>query len=149
MATAAALDEAYLDTNIPFNAILGDREFGGACAGVLTDIEDETLHVCASVLVVLELANAIRKIGRAREMERRTEALTSLPIRFCVLSEPIVFEGVRLAQGAGVSPYDGTHVATMLALGVDTIISTDRDFDRFEEVKRIDPRNYMAERSVP
>lgn len=141
-----ARDEVYLDSNVAFYSVTGDREYGRFCSPILADIESGALRACASVLIVAEVANAVRKIGRAREMERVVAAMTSLPVRYQDVTEPLVVEGARLARRAGCSPYDGVHVATMFDLGVARIISTDADFDRFHGVDRLDPRSYMANR---
>ncbi len=135
-------DEVYLDSNVVFYSVSVDREFGASCSTILGDVKDGRLRAIASSLIISEIANAMYKTGRARGMERIVAALTSLPIRFYDVTEPIASEGVRLARAAKASPYDGVHAATMSAVGVRTILSADTDFDRFLGVVRVDPRAY-------
>ena len=57
--------------------------------------------------------------------------------------EPTHAEDILSAAGladqhAGVSPQDLVHVAVMLRLGVDQVISAARDFDRLPCVTRLD-----------
>ena|SRR3990172_4674177 len=144
---SATADLFYLDSNVVFYSVISDREFGESCARILREVDDGSIRVAASVLVVAELANAVRKIGRAREMERVAAALTSLPVRFQDLTESLVMEGVRIARSSGISPYDGIHAATMAALGIQTILSADADFDKVPGIRRIDPR-HRADRAA-
>jgi len=136
----ATADVLYLDSNVVFYSVISDREFGESCARILREVDDGSIRVAASVLVIAEVANAIRKIGRVREMERVTSALTSLPIRFHDLSESLAVEGVGLGKSIGISPYDGVHAATMAAAGIRSIISADKDFDKVPGIVRVDPR---------
>jgi predicted nucleic acid-binding protein len=39
----------------------------------------------------------------------------------------------------GVSPYDCAHAVLMRRYGIDAIVSADRDFERFDWLRRIDP----------
>ena len=58
--------------------------------------------------------------------------------------EPVYVEDVQLAarladEYPGVSARDLVHVAVMRRMGVDRIVSADRDFDRIADVERLDP----------
>src|SRR3990172_5390865 len=68
----ATADVLYLDSNVVFYSVISDREFGESCARILREVDDGSIRVAASVLVIAEVANAIRKIGRVREVERGT-----------------------------------------------------------------------------
>ena len=139
MATATT-PTVYLDSNIVFYAASADRSFGESCTRVLRDIQEGKVHAIASALIVAEVANTMRRAGRAKGMERVAAAMTSMPIRFYEVTDALALEGVRLARESDLSPFDGIHAATMLAAKVQTIVSTDTDFDRLGAVRRIDPR---------
>jgi len=141
-ASAPPREEVYLDSNVVFYSASADREFGAPCSSILRDIQEGRVRAVASALVVSEVANAMFRTGRAAGMERVVAALTSLPIQFRDVTEPLASEGVRLAREASASPYDGIHAATMQALGLRIILSADRDFDRFRGLTRVDPRGY-------
>ena len=49
-------------------------------------------------------------------------------------------------QKVDISPYDCVHVATMRKLGVDKILSADKDFDKISGIQRIDPKSYSTRR---
>lgn len=58
--------------------------------------------------------------------------------------EPVLVDDVRMAalladEEAGVASRDLLHMAVMRRLGVDRIVSVDRDFDRIAGVERLDP----------
>ncbi len=43
-----------------------------------------------------------------------------------------------------LSVRDAIHIATMEAKGLRRLVSTDRDFDGVSEIRRIDPRHFLA-----
>lgn len=137
---AASSPAVYLDSNVVFYATSADRVFGTPCSRILEEIQSGRLRAIASALIVAEVANTMRRAGKVKGMERVAAALTSLPIRFYDVTDSLVLDGIRVAREYDVSPYDGVHAATMLAAGVQIIVSTDTDFDRVESVRRLDPR---------
>jgi len=42
-----------------------------------------------------------------------------------------------------IKPRDAIHAATALENGIEIIVSYDRDFDKLEEIKRLDPRSLL------
>ncbi|HYS72205.1 MAG TPA: type II toxin-antitoxin system VapC family toxin [Thermoplasmata archaeon] len=143
-ATRGGTGEVYLDSNVVFYSASADRVFGPSCSVILQDIQEGRLRAAASILIVPEVANTMFRSGRAKGMDRVTAAMTSLPLRFHDVTEPVVLEGVRLSRLASASPYDGIHAATMQVLGISVILSADTDFDRFAGITRLDPRVYTA-----
>lgn len=136
----------YLDTNVIAYAIENHPEYGKQCARILRDIEDKKIPVCSSFLVLAELINVLVKInktlGNAKRLDIRKniEAVTSLPIMWLGM-DLIVFE--RAAEYAyAVSGIDYIHIALMELNMVNTVISADRELDKIDIVKRLDPLDY-------
>ncbi len=46
-------------------------------------------------------------------------------------------------RGKDISPRDIVHAAVMMTNSIKKIISTDRDFDRIDEIQRIDPSEFF------
>ena len=42
-----------------------------------------------------------------------------------------------------IKPRDAIHAAIALENGIETIVSYDRDFDKLEEIKRLDPHSLL------
>ncbi len=81
------------------------------------------------------------KFGLSREVRREIAAILSLPLRLEDLEPIDASKASRLFEVYRISPYDCAHVAIMEKIGAKQIVSADRDFDRVEEIERIDPLN--------
>ncbi len=51
----------YLDTNILIYAIEQHPKYGGPCKRVLEDVESGKLKACASLLMLVEVINVLKK----------------------------------------------------------------------------------------
>ena len=136
----------YIDSNVFANAALADRRYGAACLRVLGDLHTGRIAGVASSLVLLELANALRKFGRPKMAGEAVASARALLAGLFDMDAELAEDGVRAAAEAGKDPSDGLHVATMRKHGLASVISTDADFDKFPGIRRIDPVAYVAER---
>jgi len=130
----------FVDSNVFFYAKIFDREYGEACAGVLGKIEKRELDAITSTLVVVELANALRKYGLDDEVKSVVDAVFSLDMRVFEVDSLDVRTAVNMFEEFRISPYDCVHAAVMKKAGVVDIISADRDFDKVEWIRRRDPK---------
>jgi len=100
------------------------------------------IEAVTSVLVVVEVANALRKYGLGKEAKKVTDAIFSLDIPIYEVDS----SDVRIAMGFfdefGISPYDCVHASVMKRVGAQNIISADKDFDKVGWIKRLDPKSY-------
>jgi len=130
----------FVDSNVFFYAKVFDREYGSACAGVLGKIEKGDLEAVTSTLVVVELANALRKYGLSDEVKDVVDAVFSLDMRVFEVDSIDIRTAASIFDEFKISPYDCVHAAVMKKAGVVEIISADRDFDKIEWIKRRDPK---------
>jgi len=98
------------------------------------------LGAVTSTLVVVELANALRKYGLGDEVKDVVDAVFSLDIRVFEVDSIDVRTAAGIFDEFRVSPYDCVHAAVMKKAGVIDIISADKDFDKIEWIKRRDPK---------
>ena len=49
-------------------------------------------------------------------------------------------------KNSGISPRDAIHAATLKNNGITQLISADRDFDKFDFLMRIEPKDYSPKR---
>jgi len=132
----------YVDSNIFFYAKIMDRKYGKACAKIIEDIVHGKIKASISPLVVIEVANALRKYGMEKEVKDTMDAILSLNMDIPPLDEIIVRMAAEIFEKFGISPYDSIHVATMQTHGIKEIISADKEFDKITSIKRIDPLHY-------
>jgi len=130
----------FIDSNVFFYAKILDREYGDACAGVLGKIEKGVLDAVTSALVVVELANALRKYGLSDEVKDVVDAVFSLDLRVFEVDSLDVRTASNIFNEFKISPYDCVHAAVMKKTGIVDIISADKDFDKIEWIRRRDPK---------
>lgn len=130
----------FIDSNVLFYAKILDGEYGDSCAEILGRIEKGELEAATSSLVVVELANALRKYGLDDEVKDVVDAVFSLEMQVFEVDSWDVRTAARIYHQFQVSPYDCVHAAVMKKAGIVGIISADQDFDRIEWVTRRDPK---------
>ena len=132
----------FVDSNVFFYAKILDREYGKSCAKIIRDVVEGRVEAVTSVLVVVEVANALRKYGLGKEAKEVADAIFSLDIPVYGVDS----SDVRIAMGFfdefGISPYDCVHASVMKRGGALNIISADKDFDKIKLIKRLDPKSY-------
>ena len=67
----------YIDSNVFFYAKIMDRVFGGPCSEILRSLASGTLEASTSALVPVEVANALRKYGRSKDVAQEVRAIHS------------------------------------------------------------------------
>jgi len=134
--------EYFLDSNIFVNAKIKDRKYGSSCGMVITDLAEGRLSAATSTLALVEVSNALRKIGLGREVARETSSIYSTGITVSELLNVDVRLTVELFRSSGVGPYDCAHAAIMKRIGLDTILSTDPHFEDIPGINRLDPLKY-------
>lgn len=131
----------YVDSNVFFYAKILDAKYGETCVSIIKDIAKAKLKAAISVLVILEVANTLRKYGFRDEVKNEVDALYSLNMVVNDVDSAIIRGAVDLSYKTGISPYDCVHAVTMKKLGIRRIISADKDFDKIG-LERINPSNY-------
>jgi predicted nucleic acid-binding protein len=134
--------EYFLDSNIFVNAKIRDRKYGSSCARIITDLAEQRLSAATSTLALVEVSNALRKIGLSREVAQELNSIYSTGITVSELLNVDIRLMADLFKASGVSPYDCAHAAIMKRIGLDTIVSTDPHFESIPGISRLDPINY-------
>jgi predicted nucleic acid-binding protein len=132
----------YLDSNVFFYAKIMDRAFGKSCSNVLRKVASGAVDASTSALVAVEVANALRKYGLAKEVTAEVRAIFSLGMEVFHLDATDVREAAEIFAEANIGPYDCAHAAIMRRNGVKEIISADKEFDKINWLKRLDPRSF-------
>ena len=134
----------YIDTNIFVYAIENHPKYGAACKKILEDVENKKVDVTCSTLVLTELINVLVKIkkvvGDKLNIKESIVAVLSLPINWIDMSIFIIENAASYKYN--ISGADYIHIATMEINSIAKIISADGDFDKVDNVKRIDPLDY-------
>ena len=133
---------AFLDANVPIYAAGAPHPHREPCIDVLSLASDYQRNFVTNAEVLQELLHHYRATRQWSSIGRPVFA------RFAGLmmgrTEPIFAEDARLAAdladtGLRASARDLIHVAVMRRLGVEWVVSADRDFDGIPGVIRLDP----------
>ena len=138
----------YLDTNIIIYAIENNLKYGNSCKKILSDIESNKLKAGSSTIVLVEIINVLTKINKVlkekgeKELNIRdnVDAVLSLPIIWFDLNFFIVKKAAEYDYN--VSGIDYIHLASMEVNWITKIISADKELDKVDFIKRLDPVNY-------
>ncbi len=127
----------YLDTNILVYYLIGDRHFGVAARDYLLSIAKGERSASTSVYTFAELYATFRKVGlSSKVILPKLEASLNMGISLADLTQ-IMMLSVPAEMKLGRSFGDAIHHLTMRKIGVDRIVSEDRDWDRVQGIHRI------------
>ncbi len=133
--------EFYIDSNVFFYARIMDRSYGRSCANVVRRVASKQLDASTSVLVPIEVANAMSKYGLAKDVPTEIHAIVSLGLEIYPIEAADASEAAEFFRETGVSPYDCLHASVIRKNGLKDIVSADKDFDKFQWLRRTDPRS--------
>ncbi len=133
----------FVDSNVFFYAKIADTEYGPSCAKVLQMIHDGRITAATSVLVTLEVANALRKFGLAKEVKDTVDSIFSLNLMILGIDGSDIRNAIDIFHRHRISPYDCAHVAVMRRTEIRSIISADRDFEHISNIERRDPKSFQ------
>jgi predicted nucleic acid-binding protein len=130
----------FVDANIFIYALGAPSAHQDACRAFLREVADGHIVAATSTLVIQEVVNHFIRRGRGADAAQAGEAVLDA----CTVVYPVnEMDCRRLFNLLSAGPYtraaDLMHVAVMQTAGIDTIMSADRDFDRFAGVTRLDP----------
>ncbi len=132
---------AFLDTNVPIYASGGAHEKKAPCLQVMTLVATHPRAFVTDVEVLQELMHRYLASGRwnlGREVLRTFAEVMRNRIELVQLSDIGVASGLA-DEHPGIGARDLLHAAVMRRLGIERIISADRDFDRLPGIVRLDP----------
>lgn len=137
----------FLDANVPIYAAGGDYPHKMPCVRILSIASEHPRSFITDVEVLQELMH--RYLGSRRWTQGGREALQGFAELMSSRIEPFYVGDVELAatladRHPGISARDYLHAAVMRRLGVERIISADRDFDRLPGITRLDPADVDA-----
>jgi len=137
-----------LDTNVPLYAAGGPSPFREACREIVRSAADGRIDAVTDAEVLQEILHRTRSVGRtAHALAVFDLFLRAMRGRIASVGPDDVEAARRLLDRY---PFAGArdliHVAVARRLGIGEIVSVDRDFDRIEEVRRVDPRDLVRPR---
>ncbi len=95
-----------------------------------------------SAHVVAEISGVLYRTYAIRDTTRHVNAVLSYRMEIIPVTSEIVRFAAELSRDYKILPYDGIHIATAREANCDMIISADKELDKQNIVKRVDPLDY-------
>jgi predicted nucleic acid-binding protein len=130
----------FIDTNIVMYAVGREHRYKEPCARIIMEIARGKIGAVTDAEVLQEILYRYWHIGeleKGLQVFRDFEAL--MPQIYEITRSALVTAAAILQQHSHISPRDALHVAVMKSWGIETIYSTDADFDAIEGIERVDP----------
>jgi predicted nucleic acid-binding protein len=137
----------YVDSNVFFYAEIMDKRYGQSCSEIVRNIAAGRLDAAISSLIVLEVANTLRKYGWAKDVAPEVRAISTLGIETYQVDASDVRDAAEIffeEEEAEINPYDCLHAAIMRRYEATRIISADREFEKLSWLRRIDPEKHAV-----
>lgn len=139
------MSRVYLDAAVFVHALGREGELRRACQRLLDAMESHDLVGESAVLVIDEVTHV-----RFRRLRDRTEAAREARDVAAVLllhevSPADIDRALDLFEGHdSLDMRDALHAAVAQRAGLDTVVTTDSDFDGIAGLLRVDPRDAEA-----
>lgn len=134
----------FLDSNIVMYAIGGAHPLKLCCAKIFERIQSGHLSIVTNIEVLQEILYRYRSMGKP-DLAAET-ALLLMEIAeeiFAVTSTDIRLAIQLLRHRPRVNVRDAIHCATMVNNRIRTILTADRHYDQFDQLRRIDPKTFL------
>ncbi|HSM56666.1 MAG TPA: type II toxin-antitoxin system VapC family toxin [Candidatus Sulfomarinibacteraceae bacterium] len=140
----------FLDVNVPMYAAGKAHRYKEPCVWILEQIASEQLSVATDTEVIQAV---LYRYGALREWEAAVTVANSL-LDLIPRILPVTVDDMQMAvrlfeyyAPQGVKARNTIHAAVMTNNGLSTIISTDKHFELFPEVVRVDPNDLFVQRN--
>ena len=140
----------YLDTNVFVHAALDMAEKGEMARKLLSMVEGGRLDAATSAITFSELIFVSLKNTDKEKSAENGEHLLSLDGLFVAnLDRPTCRLALDTIRGLGLNPNDALHYATMKLLGIDEMVTEDRDFSRAKDIKKYTISEFLKKSARP
>ena len=97
-----------------------------------------------SVQVVTEVSGVLYRNFGIKDTVKYVDVILSYRTEVVPVTSEIARSAAELAREFKILPYDGIHIATAKEANCDTFLSADKEFDKQNLVKRVDPLDRRA-----
>ena len=132
-------ENAYLDSNLFIYATLDEGNIGESARKVINIIKNGNFLTYTSVLTIDEVLWKTQKVlGREKAAEISNDFLNLNNLQLISVDLQIMREAIINYTKEKLAPRDSIHLACMNKKKLNFIISSDPDFDKVKDIKRID-----------
>jgi hypothetical protein len=135
----------FLDVNVFMYAAGKPHTYKNPCLHILKDVETQALLAAVNTEIFQELLYRYSHIGVAEKGIQLCNDILNYPLVILPVTKADIHLAMDLFnqyKNTGVKPRDAIHAATLKNNGITQLISADKDFDNFDFLTRIDPKDY-------
>jgi len=133
----------YIDSNIFIFAYSEDKENGVVCRKILDLIIENKITAFTSTLTFDEIFNKIMRLKDKQTALIVSDLFLNLNnLRFIEVDLNIVSSSLFLLKKYNLGLRDAIHLACAFSKDLKNIITNDKDFDKIEEIKRHDIKEF-------
>ncbi len=127
----------YFDANVFIYAVYETGPIGMAARKIIKLLEENKFSAITSTLTLDEVIFSLRKVIGYSDAINHGENIFKI---FNLKIVPVIPEDIMSAfvlMKHGLKPRDAIHAAVAVGHGVFTIVSEDRDFDKYKDLSRL------------
>ena len=129
----------YIDANLFIYATIDNEPIGKRAKNILRKIKEGEYMAYTSTLTVDKFLWRVQKEIGKELAEQTVSIFFDLPnLELINVDKQIITSAVEIYKNEKLNPGDSIHLAAMKAKNIKAIISTDPDFDKIQNIKRID-----------
>lgn len=135
----------YLDTNI-FLYSSYPNPFKPNCQQILKKVGIGLLKAATSLETVQEIIFVTWRTGQLGKGLKLSNKIFSLDVKWLDVNQPTIEKYlVLMHKYPKADSRDALHVASALNNNIKEIVSYDKGFDKFREIKRLDPSEFVKQ----
>lgn len=134
----------YLDTNVFVHAALDRMEKGEMARQLLGLVEDGKVEAATSAVAFSELVFvSLKNVDREKAAENGEHFLSLDGLFVANLDRQTCRIALESVRGLGLRPNDALHYAAMKSLGIDEMVTEDRDFSKAKDIKKYSIKEFL------
>ncbi len=132
-------EEVYLDANLLIYASIDETEIGGKARKIIEKIKEGRYKAYTASLTFDEIMYAIQKNADREKAIRTAELYIKLQnLNIIPIDTQLIIKSIEVYKKTNLKPRDSIHLTAMISKNLHIIISSDPDFDKIKDIKRID-----------
>lgn len=132
--------EIYIDANVFVYSVLDEKDIGENARNIIEKIKNNIFRGFTSTLTIDEILWAVQKqLGKEKAADIANDFISMTNLEFLSVGIDIIKNSINEYKNS-LDPRDAIHLASMQSKNIKIIVSSDSDFDKIKDIKRINFR---------
>jgi len=128
----------YLDTNAFIYSAIDETTIGEKSTELISKIKEGKYKAYTATLTIDEFLWRVKKeVGKEKAIKAVEIFQTLANLTLISVDMEVITKAIEIFKTTSLDPRDAIHLAAMKQKNITTIYSTDSDFDKIEDIKRI------------